>query len=301
MVYRDDMRFDLTDLRLFLAVIDAGSITHGAADVGLSLAAASERLRDMEALGEVILLDRGRRGVSPTEAGEALAHHARVILGQIRQMHGELGEYARGLRSTISILANTAAISEHLPEKLASWMTANPQVDLQLKERQSVEIARSVAAGHAEIGILSSATDMAGLTVRPFAIDRLVVVVGGSHPLADKGSIRFADLVDQHFIALAGGALQDHIDAQAGRIGMKLKTRVRLRDFDAICRLASADVGIGIVPDTAARRATQSSAIVILGLTDDWATRQLVVCTAQGAELPLHARSLLDHLAALPQ
>lgn len=301
MVYRGDMRFDLTDLRLFLAVIDAGSITHGAADVGLSLAAASERLRDMEALGEVILLDRGRRGVSPTEAGEALAHHARVILGQIRQMHGELGEYARGLRSTISILANTAAISEHLPEKLADWMAANPQVDLQLKERQSVEIARSVAAGHAEIGILSSATDMAGLTERPFAIDRLVVVMGGGHPLAGKGSIRFADLVDQHFIALAGGALQDHIDAQAGRIGMKLKTRVRLRDFDAICRLASADVGIGIVPDTAARRAKQSSAIVILGLTDDWATRQLVVCTAQGAELPLHARSLLDHLAALPQ
>lgn len=301
MPYPRKMRFDLTDLRLFLAVIDAGSITRGAADVGLSLAAASERLRDMEALGEVILLERGRRGVSPTEAGEALAHHARVILGQIRQMHGELGEYARGLRSTISILANTAAISEYLPEKLADWMAANPRVDLQLKERQSVEIARSVAAGHAEIGILSSATDMAGLTVRPFAIDRLVVVVSRGHPLADRSSVRFADLVDQHFIALAGGALQDHIDVQAGRIGMRLKTRVRLRDFDAICRLAGADIGVGIVPDTAARRARQSSAIAILHLTDDWATRQLVVCTAQGAELPLHARSLLDHLAAPPQ
>ncbi|MDT1062553.1 LysR family transcriptional regulator [Paracoccus sp. CPCC 101403] len=39
------MRFDLTDLRLFLAVAEAGSITHGAALAGLSLAAASERLR----------------------------------------------------------------------------------------------------------------------------------------------------------------------------------------------------------------------------------------------------------------
>ena len=67
------MRFDLIDLRLFLAVVDAGSITHGAADAGMSLPAASERLRDMEAAGEVLLLQRGRRGVSPTEAGEALA------------------------------------------------------------------------------------------------------------------------------------------------------------------------------------------------------------------------------------
>ncbi|RZM25885.1 MAG: LysR family transcriptional regulator, partial [Sphingomonas sp.] len=76
------MRFDLTDLRLFLAVVDAGSITHGAADVGLSLPAASERLRDMEATGEVVLLRRGRRGIAPTEAGEMLAHHARTILHQ---------------------------------------------------------------------------------------------------------------------------------------------------------------------------------------------------------------------------
>ncbi len=55
------MRFDLTDLRLFLAVADTGSITHGAAEVGLSLPAASERLRDMEAAGQVMLLERGRR------------------------------------------------------------------------------------------------------------------------------------------------------------------------------------------------------------------------------------------------
>ncbi len=292
------MRFDLTDLRLFLAVVDAGSITHGAGDAGLSLAAASERLRDMEALGEVALLERGRRGVSPTEAGAALAHHARLILGQIRQMHGELGEYARGLRSTISILANTAAVSEHLPEKLAGWMAANPQVDLQLKERQSVEIARSVAAGHAEIGILSAAAEMAGLTARPFATDRLVVIVGSGHPLARESSVRFADLAGEHFIALAGGALQDHIDTQASRIGVRLKIRVRLRDFEAICRLAGAGAGIGIVPDTAARRAKRSCGIVVVGLADDWATRRLVVCTAQGADLPVHARNLLDHLTS---
>ncbi|WP_368661351.1 LysR family transcriptional regulator [Paracoccus sp. (in: a-proteobacteria)] len=63
--YGAAIRFDLTDLRLFLAVADAGSITHGAADVGLSLAAASEQLRDMEATGGVKLLDRQGRGVVP--------------------------------------------------------------------------------------------------------------------------------------------------------------------------------------------------------------------------------------------
>lgn len=292
------MRFDFTDLRLFLAVVDAGSITHGAAEAGLSLPAASERLRDMEALGEVVLLNRGRRGVSTTEAGEALAHHARVILGQISQMQGELGEYAKGLRPTISILANTAAIAEHLPERLAPWMAANPQVDIELKERQSVEIARSVAAGHAEIGIMSSAAETAGLTISPFATDRLVVVAGKDHPLAGKTKTRLADLTGEHFVALSGGALQDHIDAQAARIGARLKIRLRLRDFDAICRLAGAGAGIGIVPDTAAYRAKRFLRISIAALSDEWAIRQLVVGTAQATALPVHTRNLLDHLAS---
>ena len=97
------MRFDLTDLRLFLAVVDAGSITGGAADVGLSLPAASERLRDMEAAGQVRLLERGRRGIRPTPAGEALANHARLIQRQIAQMRGELGEHASGLRATVRL------------------------------------------------------------------------------------------------------------------------------------------------------------------------------------------------------
>ena len=104
------MRFDLTDLRLFLAVVDAASITQGAADVGLSLSAASERLRDMEAAGGVKLLERGRRGVLPTPAGEVLAHHARLIQRQMAQMRGELGKHASALRSTIRLCVNACVV-----------------------------------------------------------------------------------------------------------------------------------------------------------------------------------------------
>jgi molybdate transport repressor ModE-like protein len=131
------MRFDLTDLRLFLAIVEAGSITHGAAEAGLSLSAASERLRDMEAIREIMLLSRGGRGVAPTEAGEILAHHARTILHQMARMRGDIGQYARGLRASVRIFANTAATTEFLPGRLAPWMTAHPQIDVELKERQA--------------------------------------------------------------------------------------------------------------------------------------------------------------------
>lgn len=292
------MRFDLIDLRLFLAVVDAGSITHGATEAGMSLPAASERLRAMEAAGEVLLLLRGRRGVEPTEAGEALAHHARTILHQMAQMRSELGRYAKGLRATVRVLANTAAISEFLPERLASWMAANPQVDVELKERQSSDIARSIAAGFAEIGILSSAADPPGLTSRPFAIDRLVAVFAPDHDLAGKRQLRFADLLDHPFVGLMDGALQQHVEMQAARLGAKLKLRVALRSFEDICRMAGGGAGFGVVPETAARRAKRSAGMAFARLCDDWATRRLSACVRDEAELTPPARSLFEHLTS---
>ncbi|KGJ11106.1 LysR family transcriptional regulator (plasmid) [Paracoccus versutus] len=290
------MRFDLTDLRLFLAVADAGSITHGAADAGLSLPAASERLRDMELAGGVRLLERGRRGVTLTEAGEALAHHARLISRQMAMMRGELGEYATGLRSTVRLLSNTAAIAELLPQRLAAWMAANPRIDLDLKERQSIEIARSVMAGFADIGILSAAAAQEGLELRPFAEDLLVVVAAQDDALARMRQVRLADLAGRHFIGLSGSALQDHIAAQAAAMGMQLRYRVRLRTFDGICRMAGAGAGIGIVPRTAARRMKRTSGIAIIRLADGWALRRLSVCIRAGTELSAPAQSLFRHL-----
>lgn len=291
------MRFDLTDLRLFLAVLDAGSITHGAAEAGLSLAAASERLREMEATGKVALLERGRRGVTATAAGEALAHHARIILRQMAQMRGELGEHARGLRATVQVAANTAALAELLPRRLGPWMAANPRIDVALKERQSAEVARAVTSGLAEIGILSDAVDTSGLTLQPFAVDRLVVIAPHDHPLAARRRVAFAEIVPEQVVGLAGGALQEHIDAQAARIGARLRMRVRMPGFDGICQMVAAGVGLGIVPETAARRCGRSLKLARLRLADAWATRRLAVCVHREGNLTPPARALFAFLA----
>ncbi|MBT2245865.1 LysR family transcriptional regulator [Sphingobium sp. BHU LFT2] len=291
------MRFDLTDLRLFLAVVDAGSITHGAAEVGLSLPAASERLRDMEATGAVTLLNRGRRGIAPTEAGEMLAHHARTILHQMAQMRGDIGQYAKGLRASVRIFANTAAITEFLPERLGSWMATHPQIDVDLKERESGEIARSVGAGFAEIGVLSSAVETGSLTMRPFAVDRLVAVTSRDHPLIQNRQARFVDLLGDQFIGMAGGALQDHIEDQASRLGTKMKMRIRLRNFQGICQMAGAGAGVGIIPESAAKRCQRSTRIAITRLRDEWTMRHLSLCVRDESDLTPPAKALFDHLS----
>jgi len=293
------MRFDLTDLRLFLLVVEAGSITHGAAAANLSLPSASERLRGVEEANGIKLLERGRRGVVPTQAGEAMAHHARLILRHMERMQGELGEYSTGLKATIRLLANTAAITEFLPEALAPWLATHPHIDIDLKERQSTDIVKAVAGGLAAVGIISDAVESGALQLRPFALDRLVVVVSKAHPLAGTRRMAFSDIADSRFVGLtAGSALQDYIDSKAVLAGQTLKFRVRIRTFEGICRMVSQDVGIGIIPETAARRCKRSMAISAIRLTDAWATRRLSLCFRDEAELSPSARELIAHLTA---
>ena len=293
------MRFDLTDLRLFLHVAEAGSLTHGADRANMALASASARVRGMEEALGVPLLERGRRGVRPTPAGRALVHHARLVLRQLERMRGELGDYARGLKGHVRLLCNTAALTEVLPEALAAYLAANPNVDIDLEERPSHAIVEAVAGGLVDLGIVADSTDLAGLETFPFRVDRLVLVVPRGHPLAGRRRLAFGEVVDREFVGLSpGSALQEHLSRHAARAGHALKLRVRLRGFEAVCRMVEQGVGLAVVPESAARRCRRSMAIRTVRLTDAWAHRNLTICVRQLDALPAHARRLIEHLRA---
>lgn len=291
------MRFDLTDLKLFLQVIETGSITHGAANANMALPSASARLRGMEELIGHPLLERGRRGVEPTPAGDTLAHHARLVLRQIEVMHGELGEYGSGLRGQVRLLANTAAMTEFLPAALAPWLASHPHIDIDLKERPSTDIVKAVAGGFADLGVIFDIADPGTLQLKPFAIDRLVLAVPAGHPFAKRRKLAFAEAAGQSFIGLsAGSPLQEHLDEIARQAGLTLSFRVRLRTFDAICRMVEGGAGVAVLPETAARKAKKSMKLALLALTDRWAVRHLSLCCRNFDALPSPARGLAAHL-----
>ena len=293
------MHFDLTDLRLFLHVAEAGSITAGAARSGLALASASARVQGMEAQAGVALLERGRRGVEPTPAGRALLHHARLVTGQVERMRGELGEYARGLKGHVRLLANTAAATVHLPEVLAAFLVANPNVDVDLDERPSPEVARAVAEGQAEVGVAAGHADFSGLEVMPFRTDRLVLVVPRGHALAGRKRIALAEALGSDFVGLSGdSALGGHLAGHAARAGGRMRTRVRVRGLDAACRMVALGAGVAVVPKAAAQRWEERGALAVVALEDPWAERRLVVAVRRLDALPSHAQRLTEHLVA---
>jgi DNA-binding transcriptional LysR family regulator len=293
------MRFDLSDLRLFRHVVEAGSITGGADRAHLALAAASTRIRNMEeALGAALLV-RGRQGVTPTQAGRTLLQHARLILQQAERLREDLSAYAGGLAGQIRVLSNTNALTEFLPEALSSFLAAHRNVSVDLEERLSDEIVGMVAEGVADIGIVAGTVDASALETYPFRKDCFVLVVAREHPLAGRSQVAFAEVLDHDFVGLdRASALQRFLAAKAAPSGRPLRLRVQLRSFDAVCRLVECGVGIGIVPETTARRVARTMAISAIELSDAWALRELTICIRSFAELPPYARQLVEHLRA---
>ncbi|MDT6964129.1 LysR family transcriptional regulator [Cupriavidus sp. SZY C1] len=288
------MRFDLTDMRLFLSVVECGSLTHGARAMHLAVASVSERIAGMEAALGAPLLERNRRGVRPTAAGEALVRHARSILGQVEQMRGELRHYATGLKGRIRLLSNTAALAAFLPPHLCRFLAAHPDLSVDLGERPSAEIVQALAEGRADLGIVADITDVSTLQTHRIAQDQLVVVAGRMHPIATQETVAFADIVGEPIVGVADTALESHLAERAARLGRQLHYRVQLRNVEHVAMLVDAGIGISIVSDALAQAMPRG--LAILPLSEPWAARRLYLCARDFQALTPHAQLLARQL-----
>jgi DNA-binding transcriptional LysR family regulator len=280
---------------LFVAVVETGSISKGCEAVHLALASGSARVSGMEAMLGVSLLDRGRRGVSPTAAGRMLLQHARTVTAQIERMRGDLRTFSAGLKGEIRMLSNTAALVVLLPTALRSFLAMHPDVDIDIEERMSADIALAVAENRVEFGVVADTADLGRLETIPLASDRLTLLVPARHPLAAHDAVSFADLLDEPFVGLNAGALHSHLASHAARLGRRINYRVRLRSFDAVARLVEAGIGIGILPLAAAER-YRTESLAIVPLSDSWAQRRLIICAINFDALSRHARLFIDEI-----
>ncbi|MEB2517948.1 LysR substrate-binding domain-containing protein [Pseudomonas sp. YuFO20] len=291
------MHFDLTDLRLYLNILDSGNITAGAARSHLSLAAASARIRAMEASLGTDFLERGRRGVTPTPAGKALAQHARVLLQQAERMQQDLADYAKGVKGQVRLLCNTTAITEYLPELLADFLREHPNLDIDLQELPSTRITHALRQGAADLGIVSDAVDTHSLETLPFRNDPLVLIMPPGHPLAGGEPPSFSDTLRHDYVGLtANSALAVYLEEQALHAGMRMQIRIRAEGFDGVIRMVAHGAGLAIVPLAAIQRRTLDQPLKSFALKEDWAQRKLLLCARSFTGLPGYARALLEAL-----
>jgi DNA-binding transcriptional LysR family regulator len=293
------MHFDLVDLRLMVHIAEVNSLTKGAELSHISLPAASTRIKNLEESIGTKLLYRTSQGVTLTPPGQAFVHHARRVQGQIQHLRGDLQEYTSGIKGHLRVFANTTALGEYLPPVLRSYLLSHPDVNIDLRERLSHDIVRAVSEGQTDIGIVAGLVRTESLQTIPYRSDRLVLVVPRNHALADAKAIDFADTLDFDHVALhESSAIHAFLRQVCDQLHRPLRLRIQVGNFEAACRMIEANVGVGILPESAARRHAQNIAIAIVPLNDPWALRAMQICVRSLDALPAFARELVDLLVA---
>ncbi|KQO73658.1 MULTISPECIES: LysR substrate-binding domain-containing protein [unclassified Methylobacterium] len=285
-------RLDPTTLRLFVAMCEDGTLTQAARRAAIAPSAVSKRLVELEQSLGVQLMTRQARGMVMTPAGETLLHHARRMLHDVEQIVVELAEHAKGVRGIVRMFANLSAIVQFLPEDLRAFLARQEAIKISLEERPSGGVVAGVEAGLAELGICSGSIPARDLTSVLYRRDSLVVVMRHDHPLADRPALAFRDTLDHDFVGLhAESSIYASVRGEAQSIGRPLRLRVHVPGFDAVLRMAQADMGLGVVPLGVFALLGSAMDLAAIPLTDPWAQRELRIVSRPGERSP--AASLL--------
>src|SRR4051812_34693466 len=295
------MRPDLVSLALFIRVAEMQSITRAAEASHIALAAASRRIAQLEDQLGVQLLFRSARGVEPTPAGHTLLAHAREMLAKVDEMRAEIADYSRGVKGLVRVQANASALAQYLPDDLASFAIKHPAIKVSLSEERSGVIADAVAGGVADVGIVMEGAEAEGLERFEYRTDTLCAVLPKKHPVKAR-SLAFAELLDHDMVGLESSTVISQILLrEAARAGRPLRLRVQVKSFDVVARLVQAGLGIGVLPEAAARAFATHMGLRLVKLTDAWAARKMYVAVRSYPRLPAPARQLVDHLVGKPK
>lgn len=140
---------------------------------------------------------------------------------------------------------------------------------------------------------------MEGLEVIPYREDRLVLATSLMHPLAQEKRVCFEKTIEYEYVGLLeASAIHTFLMQAAASLQRSMKIRIQVGSFDAVCRMIEANVGIGVLPESAARRYAGSRGIRIIHLTDEWAIRKLCICVRSLQMLPAFCHELIDILVA---
>ncbi|KZD20935.1 LysR family transcriptional regulator [Tardiphaga robiniae] len=288
--------FDPVSLRLFIAVCEERNIANAAKREAIVPSAVSKRISQMEDEAGVQLLERGRRGVTVTAAGEALCRYARESLQLLDRMQAELGAFADGVQGHVRVFASKSAVAQVLPEDISLFAKRYRDVRVSLEEREIWEVVRGVEEGRADIGVCWDAVDLRGLKTFPYHRDQLAVVVHPDHPLAKRTSVSFEDTIDfEHVDIVARSIMQTMQRSVAAAAGKQMRYRIQVSTVDAAYRIVAAQLAVAIIPQEKASTIQQTLGLKVIPLSNDWAKRQFVVAVRdKGLSRP--AQLLLESL-----
>ena len=247
---------ELRHLRYFLAVAEELHFHRAATRLHISQPPLSQQIRALERELGVTLLERNRRRVTLTVAGEGFRDDARSILAAVERASERARHVARGSLGTLSIgFVGSAMFSPTLPDILREFRAGHPDVELVLRELPTTAQLHALVGGELDVGVIRGPVAESEidphLELMTIQRERLVAALPASHRLAARRRLRAEDLRGESFVILArreAPGLYASLAAAMSDAGGLPEDVLEVAEMQTIISLVAGGFGVSLVP-----------------------------------------------------
>jgi DNA-binding transcriptional LysR family regulator len=289
-------------LETFAEAAEAGSFTAAARALLLTQAAVSQRIALLERVLGVPLFHRRGGRVQLTEAGRRLHGYARRILA----LHAEARLAVTGRQAPVAGelgLAASSVAGEHLlPAALAAFRQRYPHVHVRVTVTDTQAVLDQVERGKANLGLVGGKGDSPHLEYRPFAEDRLALIVPDGHRLGGRRKLTLAEFCRQPLILREPGSgsrwCLEQALARAGKSVKDFQVVLEVGSNEAIKEAVLRGLGLAVLSTRTAARELQAGRLHALQVTGLPLVREMFAVWDRRRALPIPAHLFLELLEA---
>jgi DNA-binding transcriptional LysR family regulator len=288
----------LTGLRVLNEVASRGSFTEAAKTLGYTQSAVSRQVAALEEAAGTALFERRARGVTLTEAGNALLRHAGLVLDEVETARRELEGFSATATGRLRVGTFPTAAAALLPRALAAFRERRPGITVSLREGSTPSQLRRVSSGGADVAVVGFLPTTPGrrdrgVTLEHLLDDPLLLAVGPGHWLARRRSVEIDELRSESWVAATAKADDTLLGAWQWA---KWRPRVDFvaREWTAKLGLVASNLGVTLVPGLAADSVRPDVALVRIR-SERPVTREVLVATPSGSD-PAGASSFVERL-----
>ena len=288
-------------LRVLKEVAAHRSFSAAAEALSYTQSAVSQAVATLEAETGATLIERDRKGVRPTVAGEALLAHSEGIFARIEAAEDALASILGVRGGRLRMASFPTAGNTLMPLAIARFRAAHPDVQLTLAEGEPEDIAPRLRTGEFDLALLfefrgaAAGKVTSGLRSIELREDPLHVVLPRGHELADKGTLKLADLSDESWIQTsAESPCARHVVRSCHEAGFSPSVSFESDDYQTVQGLVAAGVGVALIPELALAGARDD--VAVRELSGKGVTRRVIAATPRSAGVSPAARPMMELL-----
>lgn len=273
-------------LEIFCSVAEFRSFSRAAGEFSLTQSAVSQQMQQLEEGLGVQLLDRTRRPLVLTEAGEFYLSRVQPLLRSYRRIEQEVRSLGGKVAGQLNVGAIYSIGSTYMPAAKQEFRLRYPEISVRFEYSSSEGVAEMVEDGTVDLGFVSYARSTGRLRAIPWQQEPMRLICAPDHPFAKLPEIEISQLDGCELVGFDSSLkVRRAVDAFLSRNGIAVDVTMEFDNIDSMIRAVEANSGISILPEATVRKETADGSLRVVACKQMKLSRPLGIIVKRAGKL----------------